>query len=249
MPVNRALTNERLMRRLLESTTGNIEPRHIDNSRTERARDLCKLPAPLKSNCSPEAAFARRTAARSFGAKTIPSAALAAILAAAHHRVGRSFPAGREMPIELALLAWRVSDIPPALYRYDGTAHGLALQGPAPSAAEAATMLRQEEFACAATLVLALGDLESALARYGDHGYRLMLLEAGAALQRAWLAAVCVDLVGCLFEGLFPRPLSMLAGPVVADHSPLLALAVGFAPNNEAVVTVDGAHEPGTQGC
>lgn len=56
----------------------------------------------------------------------------------------------------------------------------------------------QAEFRFAPALCLMVGSLAEAIERYGDRGYRYMLLENGVQLQRQGLAAAALGLAGCI---------------------------------------------------
>ena len=91
-------------------------------------------------------------------------------------------------------------------------------------------MFRQAEFADAAAMLVIVGDLDDALGRYGDHGYRLLLLAGGATLHRCWLSATNVGLVGCMCEAPFSRANGQSLYSLPHGCIGLLGLALGEAP-------------------
>lgn len=88
-------------------------------------------------------------------------------------------------------------------------------------------MVLQPEFADAAAIILVVGPLATALARYGAHGYQTLLVRAGAACEAAWLSAVRDGLSGSIFAGFLPSGLRDLAGVDGYNDTQLLALALG----------------------
>jgi Nitroreductase family len=85
----------------------------------------------------------------------------------------------------------------------------------------------QEEFMGAAALVIVLANLAGAVSAGRTHGYRQLLVRAGAAAHRAWLASLSLGLVGSVFAGLLPKALKNLAGTDGYSCAPLFAYAVG----------------------
>lgn len=188
------------------------------------------LPEPREGGRPLEQVLARRESVRRFAAAPVPLPAVAAALAAADGGDRRDWAAERTAGVGLTLLlvAWNVEGLPAAAYRYDGAAHALVEIGPAPSA-PAGSLLRQPEFATAGAVVEVAGDLAAAVARLGSHGHRLLLVRAGAAAHRAWLAALSADLAGCIFEGLLDAPLRESCAVDGWARARLVALALGRA--------------------
>lgn len=92
----------------------------------------------------------------------------------------------------------------------------------------------QAEFLAASVLILTLGSLSDYLQRYGDRGYRYMLLDVGLLLQRMYLVTSCLDLSGCttgsLVQGAFEQWLSVDG----FQGSVLKAFAIGHKVVDEA---------------
>lgn len=98
------------------------------------------------------------------------------------------------------LLVQRVEGLASGAYLVDERCRTLRplavdLQG-LPSLLEQACF--QAEFRDAAVLCLMVGSIEDALQRYGDRGYRYLLLENGVQAQRFGLAAAAAGLGGCI---------------------------------------------------
>ncbi|MFF8194807.1 SagB family peptide dehydrogenase [Streptomyces bobili] len=187
--------------------------------------------------------FPGRRTAYGFRPAPVPERTLAALLAAAGTPV-----TGVEVPVQLAGLLQRVTEVETGAYLYDAEAHALtgtrrADAVPDVLAAAKSPMLADE---CrTATAVLAVcGDPRSGVERCGDRWYRAQNIAAGATAQRIALAAAAVGLeshVHCDFDpegvrtalGLTTGPLQPLVlvtvGPRAPDRTdPHLPLRAGF---------------------
>jgi SagB-type dehydrogenase family enzyme len=85
----------------------------------------------------------------------------------------------------------------------------------------------QAEFTHAPVLVLLVGSLAESLARYGDRGYRLLLMEAGLLIQRLYLAASSLGLAGCITGSLIQPRFNEWLGLDGFNGTALLAFAAG----------------------
>src|SRR5262249_30889523 len=148
-----------------------------------------------------------RTSARMFDRRAIGLAELATMLGVAIDGDRIDWPGEEQAGVDLQLtvVAWRVDGLAPAVWRYEPRTHALAFVGRAPAAEEAATLTLQLEFTSAPALVFITGGLAAACARYGSWGHRQLLLRAGAAGERLWLAALGTGLAGSVFAGFLPR--------------------------------------------
>lgn len=136
-------------------------------------------------------------------------------------------------------LVLNVDGLAAGVYYYDEQKRHLRhilLQDPMPFVQE---HFFQAEFLAASVLILTLGSLADYLQRYGDRGYRYMLLDVGLLLQRMYLVTSCLDLSGCttgsLVQGAFEQWLSLDG----FQGSVLKAFAVGHKVVDEAE---DGNH-------
>jgi SagB-type dehydrogenase family enzyme len=118
-------------------------------------------------------------------------------------QVLRAWPsAGGLFPLEAYVVAQAVSDLEPGLYHYNVLHDALeAIPSRAP-----ADILREgffwQEFATTASVAILLaGIFERTMAKYGERGYRLMLLDAGHAAQNLLLCAEATDLPSVAIGG------------------------------------------------
>jgi Nitroreductase family len=220
-----------LMRQLLTESRRARDPSLVPEDlrcKSPVSGPVTQLPEPLGDRHLLDEALRQRAANRHFEDVPISLAAAATVLAAADRADLADWASERaaNVPLILYLLAWRVEGLPSAIYRYDGSAHELMKIGPTPTNA-VDRLLRQPEFGSAAAFVEVAGNLAAALARHGSHGHRMLLVRAGAAAHRAWLAALSVGLAGCIFEGLLPIPFRAATGTNGYTSARLVSFAVG----------------------
>jgi SagB-type dehydrogenase family enzyme len=147
------------------------------------------------------------------------------------------------MELQFFVVAWRVENMAPAVYRYEADRHCLSFIRPAPdSQTQGKEMVLQTEFASAPLVVLITGNLAAATAIQGTQGYRQLLLRAGSAGQRMWLASVAMGLGGTVFAGFLPRAAHNLAGIDGYRLAGLLAYATGH-PVISSAVSDEGRYE------
>ncbi|MDT7779127.1 MAG: hypothetical protein QOC99_1639 [Acidobacteriota bacterium] len=135
-------------------------------------------------------------------------------------------------------LVVNVSGLASGAYIYDErgpSLHALNLESPLPVIKENSF---QAEFTHAPVLVLMVGSLAEGLARYGDRGYRSMLLEAGLMIQRLYLAAAYLGLAGCVTGSLIQPRFNEWLGMDGFHSTVLLAFAVG-----QPVAATETEHE------
>jgi nitroreductase len=195
------------------------------------SRRVALPPPPAESRPLQEALLARG-AVRVYDEAPIGLAQLGAILRVASEGDRQDWPREEEAGVGLQLLvvAWRVEELEPAVWRYEPATHELSYVGPAPGREDASSLTLQVEFSAAPALVFVSGGLAAACARYGSWGHRQLLLRGGAAGQRLWLGAIGVGLVGTVFAGFLPRAANRFANVDGYRQAGLIAFAVGRLP-------------------
>jgi hypothetical protein len=189
------------------------------------------LPGHLTEGGSLYEVLCKRQAVRRFNKTPIDQGALATLLEAAESGDRSGWPSeqGRNS-LQYLIVAWRVAGTPPAIYLYESRNRSLAMIGPAPDQeVEGPGLVLQPEFAGASAIVIILADLADALMRHGSRGHQMLLLRAGAAAQRMWLASIATGLEGTVFAGLLPRATQRLAGADGYRRAALFAYATGVA--------------------
>jgi nitroreductase len=133
------------------------------------------------------------------------------------------------LDLDFLVLASRVEGVSPGVYWYRTPNQDLVLSHPGLNAHEMVELFVQEEFASAPLLIWTAGDLAAACARHGAFGHRQLLLRAGTASNRVWMAALAMGLSGCLIAGIVPGAARDSLGLDGYRHASLMAVSLGFA--------------------
>jgi len=210
---------------------------------------LLSLPEGRRSEVSLLEAIAARFSCRRFVDRPLELADLSTLLRSAYGCAGRVFlgeleflerpvPSGGGLyPLELYLLARRVESLEPGIYHYAVLPHALeqarALEIPARFTAD--LFLGQPYAAEAAAIVVLSAVLGRSLWKYGDRGYRYLLLEAGHVAQNLNLTAAALGLGSFNLGGFFDGDLATLLDLDAEQEVPLYAVAVGVRQHGDRV--------------
>lgn len=201
--------------------------------------DRPKLPLPAdlpSSTVDLDTALTGRQSARSFGAQPVALPDLAKVLRCAYGvtrdnadtsypRPFRTVPSGGALyPLELFVWARRVRGVPAGLYHYDPNDHELDALGETDLTG---AFVQQDLVASAAAVVLVSAVFFRSVFKYGDRGYRFVLLEAGHVVQNAVLAAFGRGLAAVPVGGYFDRELDRAVGLDGLHESVLYGLLLG----------------------
>lgn len=217
--------------------------------RVHRYADFAKVPLPADF---PPAArglddvLTTRRSARAFGSRPVSLAELAKVLhmsygvtrdddgsgAARPLRISPS--AGALYPLELFLYAARVDGLTAGLYHFDAENGDLDALALAPHADRPAGLVVQPDLAdsAAATLFVAAVFFRSTF-KYGDRGYRFVLLEAGHLVQNAILTAAALGLEAASIGGYFDRDVDRYLGFDGLNQSVVYLLHIGHQAETE----------------
>ncbi len=179
-------------------------------------RDRPKVALPTELPAAPgfdEVVRARETA-RGFAGTPITLAALAKVLtfgygvqrdetAAGYPRPFRAVPSGGALyPLELYVHATRVDGLEPGLHHYDPEDAELDVLRPGDEVDRLATLVIQPELVRdAAAVVLVTATFLRSVFKYGERGYRFVLLEAGHLAQNVVLTATSLGLAAAPVGG------------------------------------------------
>lgn len=177
------------------------------------------LPDDLPAAQAPfDEVLARRQSARSFGPGDITFGELAKVLLAGtvvtrsnedtvYSNPFRAAPSGGALyPLEVYVHARRVTGLPPGLYHLDPEDRELDQLRAGDQFEDLADHLIQPDLAAAcAAIVFVTAVFYRSTFKYGDRGYRFVLLEAGHVVQNACLAAAAVDLAATPIGGYTDR--------------------------------------------
>jgi hypothetical protein len=200
-------------------------------TRSQEGRQRVALPAPLTQSSPLSESLLARTSIRFYDDRAVGLEQMATILhvASSGDRQDWLAESAAGIDLQLFIVAWRVENLAPAVYRYEPDEHALSYVGPAPDQqAEGTNLVLQTEFAAAPIIVFLTGNLAAASARHGAWGHRQLLLRAGSAGHRLWLASLGVGLVGTVFAGFLPRAAQRIAGVDGYINASLLAYSTGY---------------------
>ncbi|MDJ0948194.1 MAG: SagB/ThcOx family dehydrogenase [Alphaproteobacteria bacterium] len=197
------------------------------------AKPRVKLPKPRRvGRLSVEEGLAQRRSVRSYRAGSVTLSELGQLLWAAQGinrppRLRTAPSAGALYPLELYVVAGRVAELAPGIYRYDAKGHALVerREGDLRRALSAAALGQSWVQDGAAALVFCAA-YARITGKYGDRGVRYAHIEAGHAAQNVYLQATALGL-GTVVVGAFrDRAVRDL---VAAGHreTPLLIMPVG----------------------
>ena len=206
-------------------------------------RDAAKVALPTDEPPSPqpfeELALGRETA-RSFTPTPIGLGQLAKILhigygvtrdnaGTPYPRPFRAVPSGGALyPLELYVQAARVDGLAPGLYHYDPEDHCLDVLRVTDGTDDVAGLLMQPDLAASAAAVVFVSALFfRSTFKYGDRGYRFVLLEAGHLAQNALLAARSVGLAAAPIGGYADRDVDRYLGFDGLSESTVYVLLIG----------------------
>lgn len=153
---------------------------------------------------------------------------LAGILTSACDGDRHDWPEDHQVfPLEFLVLASRVEGIVPGAYLYDRSENALRHWRSDYSPDQQGELFLQEEFAHAPLTVWIFGNLAAACEKHGSFGHRQLLLRAGTAGHRCWMAALSLGMQGCPVAGMIPGAARDLLGLDGYTKASLLAFTGG----------------------
>lgn len=186
-------------------------------------------------------ALADRRSRRDFRQGELPLGTLGRLLHAAFGVKGalqlegavvgdRQFPsAGGLHPLELYVAAQRVEGLDDGLYHYDPWAHQLALRRRGALHAELADLALGQEALRDANLFLCLTAIFARTAwKYGQRGYRYVLLEAGHVGQNLHLVATALDLAAVAIGGFLDQEVNRLLDLPAGEEDAIYLACAGL---------------------
>jgi SagB-type dehydrogenase family enzyme len=202
-----------------------------------------RLPAPRPAATALAELMHARCSCRCFNGTEIALAAIATVLHASYGVTGtsrfgasefleRPVPSGGGLyALELYLIANRVAGLSAGIHHYVPVHHGLeeVREVSVPRHLLRYLFMGQDAAASAQAIVVIGGDTARCLKKYGDRGYRYLLLEAGHVAQQLNLAALAVGLQTLNVGGFFDDELAALCRMTPVREVPLYAVAVGAA--------------------
>ena len=200
------------------------------------------LPEALRLAAGLHDAIDGRVSCRRFRQEPLKLLELATLLKVAYGVQGRRFlgdaefmerpvPSGGGLyPLELYVLIRRVESLEPGVYHYSALHHVLeqirCMQLPGPFTSN--LFMGQSYLANAPAIVLLAAVIERSLWKYGDRGYRYILLEAGHTAQNLNLAAAATGLGSLNLGGFFDHDMGRVLGLDLEQEIPLYGVALGI---------------------
>lgn len=139
--------------------------------------------------------------------------------------------AGALYPLELYAIALRCEGIEPGAYAYSVPDHALASTGPVPGPEELRRMiLLPGPWPGPALFLVLTGVFARVQRKYGERGYRFLLLEAGHAAQNILLLAGALKLSVVPLGGFCEDLLGRCLGLDARRESPIYVLMLGCPP-------------------
>jgi SagB-type dehydrogenase family enzyme len=202
---------------------------------------LIELPSAVFPALTLEDAFAARLSCRHYRDKVVQLDRLSPVLKAAYgvwqesllwesEFLHRPAPSGGGLyPLEIYLLARRVEGLPPGVYHYAPLFHALELvrELPLPPRYLTELFMGQHYVGEASLVVVLTAVLARSLWKYGDRGYRYILMEAGHVAQNINLVCPGLGLGSVNLGGFFDTELSRLLGLESDDEVCLYGMAIG----------------------
>jgi SagB-type dehydrogenase family enzyme len=172
--------------------------------------DVVPLPRPRKTGpLSVEETISRRRSVRKFGDAPVLLSEVSQLLWAAQGITGadgvkRAAPsAGAKYPMEIFIVAGKVDDLAPGVYRYVPRTHSLEVVRRGDLRSELCDeALSQEWVEDAALDIVIAGVYSRTMEKYGDRGIRYVHMEVGAVAENIYLQAETLGL-GTTFVGAF----------------------------------------------
>ena len=199
------------------------------------------LPEPAALSASLTEAIGDRVSCRAFGPGPVPLAQLAAVLQHTYGLEGRSEDgelelvdrpvpsAGGLYPLEVTLLVRAVEGLDPGVHHYVPAAGGLEKlrDGPLPPTFLTYLFMGQPWVAEAGVVLVVSVVTGRSMVKYGDRGYRYLLLEAGHLVQNVNLVATALGLGSVNIGGFYDDELAALIRVDPEVEIPLYASALG----------------------
>lgn len=203
-------------------------------SSAQAASGVIPLPPPeLKGPMSVEQALQQRRSIREFSGEALDLSDISQILWAAQGKTGshglHTTPsAGGLAPLEIYLLAGKVSGMAPGVYRYRVDEHALGRIRAGDLRTQLAAAAHGQTWAGEAPALLVIAaDYQRTRKRYGSRAERYVHIEAGHAAQNVYLQCTArgaaTVLVGAFDDGEVARVLGL-----PAEHVPLGLMPLGW---------------------
>lgn len=210
-----------------------LQPEMCEAMETTQAGKTISLPAPnLDSSTSIEKSLFERRSIRHFSERDVTIGELSQLLWAAqgvtNARGFRTAPsAGALYPLEIIVVAGRVSGLAPGIYRYEPAGHELMKTGDGDRrVALWRAGLEQGAIRNAPLVLVICAVYERTTRKYGERGIRYVHMEVGHAAQNVCLQAISLRLGTVVIGAFNDREVKKIL-ELKADRYPLIIMPVG----------------------
>lgn len=188
------------------------------------------LPAPYDGKSTLGDILKARTSVRRFRNDSLSLEHLSTMLSFAKGADVHEWPQENQgcLHLNFMVLAERVENLKSGLYEYDSAEQRLNSIGNPLRREQLSMLYVQEEFSSAPLAIWITGNLAASCASDGAFGHRQLLLRAGAAGNRLWMAAMAMGLSGTIIAGMSGSARGIL-GLDGYLRIGLLAVALGYA--------------------
>lgn len=148
----------------------------------------------------------------------------------------RAVPSGGGLyPLEIYVVALAVTGLEPGVYHYGVEDHHLDVvsRGDCHAEMKELVMTSGIDIDTAAMVVIFTAVFQRNTLKYKDRGYRMILMESGAAAHGMSLVARSLGLADCYVGGFLDDELSEFLGIDGVQEAPLLPLVIGRQPAGE----------------
>lgn len=141
----------------------------------------------------------------------------------------RAWPSGGALyPIEVYIGALGIKELDRALYHYDAKSHQLTKLGACPDDTRLQEIIYAEGmWDGAAAIIVLTAVFARTQVKYGERGYRFILLDAGHLAQNILLTCEDLDLAAIPLGGFHDEELGRLLELEPSDEAPVYAILIG----------------------
>jgi SagB-type dehydrogenase family enzyme len=204
-----------------------------------RGYPLVQLAPPLEQlNLSLTEAISTRESAKKLAPSQLTLQYIATLLHYSYgasrrkENVSRSYrvvpSAGALYPLEIYFSVRRADDLAPGLYHYHPVTHSLRILREGEHNEAIANAVGHPDLVLGASLVIFItAFFERSVFKYGDRGYRFILLEGGHVAQNLNLVSNALHLGSVNIGGFFDREIDDFIGLDGVTHSTIYMVAIG----------------------
>lgn len=211
-----------------------------DHRKVYANRSRVRLEDPRPDKCSAPLAevIAQRRSCRDFTGEPLELWQLSTILhfsggirprVAGDAAAFRMYPsAGALFPLEMYVASFSCKDLEPGLYHFSCHGHFLTVLAQGCVLRDFHRYVNSQDFVLnASSAIIITAFLERTCGKYGDRGYRYVLLDAGHLVQNIYLSSAALGLGCCTIGGFYDDSMNRLLGVDSAKETVVYIAIVG----------------------